>query len=287
MLTQVQVSAAYVASCEDELLALKPGNAHVHGDLHKLSVAQFRDSARVSAPSLAQAGAAVGARILAAVEATRAAVGTNTNLGIVLLCAPLAAAAQSLATLDAARLRVALGATLAQLTVWDAELAFRAIALAAPGGLGVAQRHDVHAPARVTLKAAMAEAAGRDRIAFQYAHGFADIFGLGLETAAVAERASIGWREPRWLPLRVCLAFLAAFPDSHIARRHGENVAAELRREAALFCARLDGPGAPAALLPDLRAWDERLNHAGINPGTSADLTVATLFARRLIAAAA
>ena len=211
MVTQAQIAAAYVAACEDELLALKPGNAHVHGRGHKLTVAQFRDSARVSAAPLTQAGATVGARILAAVDATRAAVATNTNLGIILLCAPLAAAAQALATLDAARLRAALGATLAKLSVEDAALAFRAIALAEPGGLGTVERHDVDAPARVTLKIAMAEAAGRDRIAFQYAHGFADIFGLGLDAAALAERAAPSWREPRWLPLRVYLAAIVIF----------------------------------------------------------------------------
>ena len=32
----------------------------------------------------------------------------------------------------------------------------------------------------------------------------------------------------------------------------------------------------------DLLAWDAALKTDGINPGTSADLTVATLFARRL-----
>jgi triphosphoribosyl-dephospho-CoA synthase len=35
-------------------------------------------------------------------------------------------------------------------------------------------------------------------------------------------------------------------------------------------------------LLPELLAWDAELKREGINPGTSADLTVATLFARRV-----
>jgi triphosphoribosyl-dephospho-CoA synthase len=34
--------------------------------------------------------------------------------------------------------------------------------------------------------------------------------------------------------------------------------------------------------LPDLLQWDASLKQRGINPGTSADLTVATLFAHRL-----
>jgi triphosphoribosyl-dephospho-CoA synthase len=38
----------------------------------------------------------------------------------------------------------------------------------------------------------------------------------------------------------------------------------------------------PSQLLPDLLAWDSSLKAAGLNPGTSADLTVATLFVYRL-----
>ena len=50
--------------------------------------------AEVAAEPIARLGASVCARILGAIEATRAAVGQNTNLGIVLLCAPLARAAE-------------------------------------------------------------------------------------------------------------------------------------------------------------------------------------------------
>ena len=96
----------------------------------------FIRSAAAAAAPLAQPGARVGARILGAIEATAAAVGTNTNLGIVLLCAPLAAAAEE-AYSD---LRDALGDVLDDLDPQDAELAFRAIVQAAPAGLGHASR---------------------------------------------------------------------------------------------------------------------------------------------------
>ena len=81
-------------ACRAELEALKPGNVHVHGEGHGMTVGDFLASADVAAPALAAPDASVGERILAAVLATRAAVGQNTNLGIVLLCAPLAAAAE-------------------------------------------------------------------------------------------------------------------------------------------------------------------------------------------------
>src|SRR5262245_24792635 len=164
------IAAAFVAACRDELDAPKPGNVHVFADGHRMTAAEFVRSAEAAAGPLMSSGARVGARILGAVEATRAAVGTNTNLGIILLCAPLAAAAEQ----DPADLRGALATILADLDVADADLAFRAITLAAPGGLGRVEQHDVRARAAVTLAAAMAAAADRDRIARQFTTGFAD-----------------------------------------------------------------------------------------------------------------
>src|SRR5207248_11568899 len=89
------IAAAFKAACLDELEAPKPGNVHVFAAGRDLSAAEFVRSAEVAAGPLAQPGARVGQRILGAIEATQAAVATNTNLGIVLLCAPLAAAAES------------------------------------------------------------------------------------------------------------------------------------------------------------------------------------------------
>jgi triphosphoribosyl-dephospho-CoA synthase len=131
----------------------------------------------------------------------------------------------------------------------------------------------------VTLKAAMAEAAGRDRIARQYATDFEDVFGLG-EGALTS--ALLRWADRRWATLAVFLAFLSAFPDSHIVRKHGDAAAEATRRTAEFFRARLDACAVPDTLMPDLMTWDTDLKRVGINPGTSADLTVATLFVHRL-----
>ena len=45
---------------------------------------------------------------------------------------------------------------------------------------------------------------------------------------------------------------------------------------------RLDASADPERLAPELLAWDADLKQRGLNPGTSADLTVAAIFARRL-----
>jgi triphosphoribosyl-dephospho-CoA synthase len=269
------IAAAFVAACRDELKAPKPGNVHVHAPGRRKTVDDFVAAAQAAAPALTAPNASVGARILAAVEASIAAAGRNTNLGIILLCAPLAAAAE----VGSADLRTALATVLESLDVADASLAFKAIALAAPGGLGAAPAHDVHAPATATLRAAMAAAADRDRIARQYVSEFADVFDLGepLLAAALAHAD-----EPKWATLAVYLGFLAAFADSHVVREHGAAVAEEVRRQATILGARLQPPADAAHLLPDLLTWDAALKARGVNPGTSADLTVATLFAHRI-----
>jgi triphosphoribosyl-dephospho-CoA synthase len=269
------VEAAFRAACADELAAPKPGNVHVHAGGHNMAVDDFLRSAEAAAPALCREGARLGERVLEAVIATRAAVGQNTNLGIVLLCAPLAMAAEA----SDADLQPALERVLERADLADADAVFRAITLAAPGGLGSAPAHDVRAPATVLLPVAMAAAAGRDRIAWQLANRFADVFDIGVPSFL---RALDRWRDSVWAVLSVYLRFLAAFPDSHVVRKHGIARAEKTRLDAVSFESRLQHCATPALLLPELLAWDASLKAAGVNPGTSADLTVATIFAQRL-----
>ena len=269
------VATAYRDACLAELDAPKPGNIHRYASGDWMSVEDFAASAEASVSAIAQSGARVGTRIRQAVAATQAAVRLNTNLGIILLCAPLAAAAAS-----SGDLRAGLTSVLNALDRADASDAFAAIAAANPGGLGRAERHDVQTPARVTLLEAMAEAAGRDSIARQYATTFEDVFSLGLLTLKAARER---YREPMWTTLAVYLAFLRAFPDSHIARKFGAARAFAVQADARLWRARLDAFDDPAGRLEEILGWDKQLKARGLNPGTSADLTVATLFADRLL----
>ncbi len=271
-LAAASVEAAYLVACRAELEAVKPGNVHGSGTAHGMTAEDFRRSAAVSAPAIARAGSSVGARILGAIEATRGVVSCNTNLGIVLLCAPLAAAAQSV---DDADLRARLSAGLKQLEIADAALAYQAIRLAQPAGLGASPRHDVQLEPTVTLRQAMVEARDRDRIARQYATDFADIFELGL--AALRNAASKA--DETWAVTMTYMAFLSRFPDSHIARKFGASVAETVRDEAAALEQRLHAGLTSRSARRALMDFDAALKARGLNPGTSADLTVASLFA--------
>ena len=228
------VAAAYIEACLAELDAPKPGNVHRFAPGHRMEVEDFVRSAEASAAPIAARGARVGIRVRAAVEATLSAVGQNTNLGIILLCAPLAAAAEA----PDAALRPALARVLDGLDRADAQDVFSAIAAANPGGLGRAPRHDVNAPATATLREAMAEAADRDRIARQYVTTYEDIFSLGLPALATARRRQ---SDARWSTLAVYLTFLAAMPDTHIVRKFDLGAAEAVRREAADWRDALDG----------------------------------------------
>jgi triphosphoribosyl-dephospho-CoA synthase len=270
------VHDAFVDACLLDVMALKPGNVGIHAAGHGMQVVDFIRSARAAALAIAAAEHSVGERVYGAIAATRAAVGTNTNLGIVLLAAPLAHAFHR-----GGRLRDSLVRVLAELSTADAQLAFDAIRLASPGGLGAAERHDVREPARVSLLEAMRAAADRDSIARQYVTAYADVVEIGL---ARLEQARLRGCDRRAAATHVFLGFLAGLPDAHVARKFGIDEAQFLRHSAAEH-AQADGRYGPrlAALLD----WDAALKARGLNPGTSADLTVATLFWDGLIRAAA
>lgn len=262
---------AFLRACRLDVAVRKPGNVSFESPGHGMEAAQFIASAEAAAGPLLRTGSSVGERIEGAVEASWAAAGCNTNLGIVLLAAPLAAAAER----RPQPLRDALADVLQELTVDDAAAAFRAIARANPGGLGRAEAQDVHAPPTLDLRRAMALAAGRDSIARQYTNGFADVFALA-PPQLPADDAVLAR-----IVRQVFIGFLASWPDSHIVRKHGEAVAHTVMTAAQGFALGDSGGFDPAAWA----AWDQALKAQAINPGTSADLTVAALFVAGLQAA--
>lgn len=276
--SEADTAAMFLAACRAELGALKPGNVHIHVGGHGMDVAQFEASAVASAPHIAAQDEKVGTRILRAVEDSFAVAGCNTNLGILLLCAPLAAAAQRG---DGTDLRARLHGVLTTLDADDTAAVYAAIRLANPGGLGSVDEQDVAAPPSVGLLQAMAMAAERDRIAAAYVTDYTEIFDFGLPVLANAMQAT---GDNRYAITTLHMAYLAFFPDSHIARKYGLETAEAVRAEAHAL-APLWQPAARPDTAQDLLAFDTDLKGRGINPGTTADLVVATLFAASLCTA--
>jgi triphosphoribosyl-dephospho-CoA synthase len=277
-LTASVIAAAFEAACLAELDALKPGNVHRHGEGHGMSVADFEESARAAAPSLAEPGLSVGGRIRRAVEATMEAVGQNTNLGIVLMCAPLAQAALR----EEDDLERCVASVLKALTIDDAKEAYAAIRASKAGGLGSVEKHDLASEPDITLLEAMREAEARDRIAWNYTHGFADIFDRGLRHLAEAESH---FADQDWAVTDLYLSFLAKIPDTLIARKFGLKTAEQVSENAKQILDGLAGGLTRQERLEILLGFDAALKASNFNPGTTADLTVATLFASALLAA--
>jgi len=277
MLTSVKLAQAYRSACMAELEALKPGNVHVFADGHGMTIHDFIKSADASAVVIAQANISVGERIFQAVKATRMAVGMNTNLGIILLCAPLIDAAfRTAQNFDGANqsIQQRLDSTLNQLNVDDATLTSQAIVLANPAGLGRSNLHDVHVSSSVSLLEMMTSAQHQDRIAWQYANAFADVIEFGLPHYYKAMQK---WNNQAWATTALYLGFLARQLDSHVIRKYGEALARVLMEEAADLQSIYWATENPKLVQKHLLAWDASLKARNINPGTSADLTVACL----------
>lgn len=262
-----RIGRAFELACTLDVTVRKPGNVSLYSPGHGMTAQQFLDSAGAARDAITLDGASVGERIEVGVWATQAVAGCNTNLGILLLAAPIAMAAEV-----GTDLRLALGAVFAALTRDDAERAFRAITVANPGGLGTSPEADVRDPAQLTLQQAMGIAAHRDRIAKQYAEGGAELFDVGL----AAWHRHGNWHDPVQGVQAVYLAWLASGPDSHIVRRQGAIVAQAVTAQAEGWARRAEA-GELLDRHPGFVAWDDALKSGGLNPGSSADLTVATL----------
>jgi triphosphoribosyl-dephospho-CoA synthase len=258
-------------ACVLEATACKPGNVHRFRDFDDLHFVDFLLSATAIAGPLDRAvELGVGATVLAAVEGTRRVVSTNTNLGMILLLAPLAAVPRKV------DLAEGVARVLAATTLDDARQVFRAILLAAPGGLGHTSVQDVRSEPTVTLREAMSLAAGRDLIARQYANGFDEVL---LEGVPVL-RAALEHGQPLETGIiTTFLYLLARHHDSLIVRKRGTETAREVTRRAAAVLAagwpdRLEG----RARCDEFDSWlRDEANR--LNPGTTADLVTAALFA--------
>lgn len=259
-----------VLACLLEATARKPGNVHPEAAFRDLTYADFVRSAHLIGPAFEHAGEwSVGRIVLDAVERTRRDVGTNTNLGIVLLLAPLASVPAGVTIADG------IGDVLAGLTREDARLVYEAIRLANPGGLGRVANEDVAAEPSVTLLEAMRLAGDRDRIAEQYANNFATVL-AGAERLAADGRFPLGWEEA---VVELHLWLMAEFPDTLIGRKCGDEIAREsaIRARAVLDSGWPHGDVA-AGRMAELDAW-LRADGNRRNPGTTADLVAGCLFA--------
>ncbi|MBW8884781.1 MAG: triphosphoribosyl-dephospho-CoA synthase [Planctomycetia bacterium] len=259
-------------ACLLEATAPKVGNVHRGADFEDLAFTDFVASAVVIGPAMeATATTGVGRAIYDAVAATRLVVSTNTNLGIALLFAPLAAVPR-----DEQLTTASVGAALRGLTHEDSRLVYEAIRLARPGGMGSVETMDVAGEAPADLLAAMRAASDRDLVARQYVEDFRLVLDEALP-ALIAGR-ELGWPLTEAI-IHTHLSLIARCGDSLIARKCG----VELAGKTSMIAKQVLDCGAPGnesyyEALADFDFW-LRSDGNRRNPGTTADLLAAALFA--------
>lgn len=257
------------AACTLEVLARKPGNSSPVKPLVSPGPEELFFCAGATAQVLALApGRSLGQTILEGAVASRAVAATNANLGILLLLAPMAAVP------DDQPLHQAIAPLLESTTVEDARLAYEAIRLMDPGGLGEVPDQDIHQAPSIPLIDAMKLAQDRDFIAQLWSTGFARIFQEGLPSLGAGIQATGS------IEASVILLFLhklARDGDTLITRKYGASINSEVSNRAAEVLARqwpLKQPGIDA-----FRSFDGWLRRNGYNPGTTADYVAAVLYA--------
>lgn len=257
-------------ACHWEATAPKPGNVHPQAAFADTCYEDFILSAEAIIPAMdAASSLGVGQTVFQAVTATRSVVASNTNLGLILLLAPLAAVPRQEALIPGVE------QVLDRLTAEDSRLVYAAIRLAQPGGLGSADHQDVQDDAPDDLLDAMREARGRDLIAEQYCQGFSNLFNQ--VSPWIHEALQDGWSLSDSI-VHAHIRCMATHPDSLIARKCGTKLAQESQDRAQAVLA----SGAPSTpqyqqAVQELDQWLRADGHRR-NPGTTADMIGAALF---------
>ena len=270
MKSPLSIGQAAMLACLWEATAPKPGNVHPHAAFNDVCYADYLASAIAIGPAMDNATTQnLGTTILESVAATRNMVGRNTNLGTILLLAPLASVPRTLS------LQEGVADVLRATDQEDAAQLYEAIRTARPGGIGTAEKMDIYQTPPGDLCAAMREAADRDCVAQQYAENFAPLFEQIVPNLRTAIEAGMTLADAI---VHVHLQTLHAFPDSLIARKCGITVAEEASRRAGEVLAA--GPQPSAAYQQALQMLDRYLRDERHqrNPGTTADLLAAGLF---------
>ncbi|OUW00158.1 MAG: hypothetical protein CBD16_06975 [Betaproteobacteria bacterium TMED156] len=306
MISINNVKSAFLTACLLDVLVSKPGNVSFMSPGHGMTAKLFVNSSKVVVPILFDENKTLGQKIEQSVKKTFETVNCNTNLGIILLCAPLIQAIIYLIKKQPKKiinqkiffslLKIQVKKIIQNTTIDDAKFVFRAIKIANPGGLGVVKRADIRGEPNISLLDVMRIGSKRDFIARQYANYFFEVFNqeffnfVDLKNKVSKNKPaneSFFSLNPDEFVLKIYLNWLTKYQDTHIRRKYGSKVSKQILDEACCFLFHDNSFPVESEkndvniYLPSekkLLAWDYSLKKRNINPGTSADLTVCTLF---------
>lgn len=299
--------AKHISKCLElaillEVSANKPGNVNFSVGFHGTRVEHFLASAVASRPSFEKAankGFAVSKNKLQINKVGMGKImkecvgdisawqkGGNTLLGAVMLFVPIAVAAgmtpnEKDFVFDFHRLRENLKMAVESTTAEDAVRLYEAIDMAKPSGLGGAPDLDVSNPAsktrilkdNVSLYEIFKLAAGYDDICSEWVNNYPITFDLAFPY--LMEQLKSG--DLNTSIIHTFLKILSKHPDTFIARKGGIEKAREISFDASkvLELGGLETSRGKQSVLE----FDKKLRESGNshNPGTTADITAATL----------
>ena len=294
------VRAAQLASALEVSGYPKPGNVHRTANLKGMTFEHFISSSIAIGPALfgaAERGFMAGeGKIdpskIGVGRAIKRAIGDtmkwqtngNTNLGTVLLLAPLTAAAGVALGKDGKltmeRLRKYLSIVLKSTTPKDALDVYGTILMAKPGGLGHVAELDVRDQKSaerikkegISLYEIMGISSERDNVAKEWVTDMQITFEFGYPLAKKLHTKS---RDMNTTTVQLFLELLSRYPDTFIQRTHGKIVADKVSKKATMIV-RMGGM-LTAQGRKLVTKFDEELRKKVVNPGTTADLTASSL----------
>jgi triphosphoribosyl-dephospho-CoA synthase len=267
----------------------KPGNVHRTRDFFDMSFEDFLISGVVTqniiTSSATQAKeilkdndyskAHIGKYILEAVKETDNWIKNNTNLGIMMLEVPIAQAASI--SNDFTEIQENVGKLLDATTVEDAINLYDAINLASAGGMGEQEEYDVQSDNakdelrknNQTMYDVLEISAGWDQLAFELTNKMPKIFDIGFKTFDELRKD----KRTNTATVQTFLTLLSKVPDTLISRKYGEEEASKVSESAKTL---LNEYG-EEYFDKDLNYFDDYLYENNYNPGTTADLTAASI----------
>ena len=260
--------------CDTEIKSLKPGNVHKYSKGHGMNIKDFLKSSLIISKCLTKNNLDLGKKILVSVNEIQNKIKKNTNLGIILMLSPIATIVQKEGVISKEELLKKIKSLIKKQNIKNSIPIFKAISLTSPGGLGFSKKYDVNEPSNTNLYKAMEFAKEKDLIARQYCNGFKDIYKIGIPAYKIFYNK---WGKVDWALTGVYLTFLKKFNDSHIVRNKGNKIATSIKKEAKKYYFFLKNNKSLTKIKKKLLVFDKKLKSNGINPGTTADLTVATL----------
>ena len=255
----------------------KPGNVHRTRNYDDMVFQDFAISAVVIGDNME----AVASQAKEIDDLSKARwIETNTNLGIMMMCIPIAAAASISNSFDEIQENV--GRLMDATTVEDAVNLYDAINVADAGGMGDQDEFDVMSEkAKDELRAnnqtmfdVLEISAGWDRLANELTNKMPVCFEIGYPCFSNFWKTSDDVDVINKATVLTFMTILSQIPDTLISRKYGNEVAEDVSKKASEILEFKDDD----SFVEKLLEFDDYLYDNKLNPGTTADLTAASIF---------